>query len=274
VLGAGSGGAAVSLAGCGRARGGPAVQAPGNGPVRPGSRSRSQLVEVSGELESRYTGARMGWTISVPRGGPVRAIIYCLHAMGGNHRMAFESIRVPEAAADVGLSVAVAAVDGGPDSYWHRRTDGSDALAMLLREFVPLVRSRVGALPQTIMGWSMGGYGALLAAERADGLFRAVSPASPALWLMPGQTAPGAFDSPGDFYANDVFTGVSRLRPLRPAVFCGTSDPFCPATRQLVSRMDFPHLARFGPGGHDPAYWRRVAPAQLRALRLVLGGGR
>jgi hypothetical protein len=57
--------------------------------------------------------------------------------------MAFESIRVPQVAASLGISVAVAAVDGGPDSYWHRRADGSDALAMLLREFVPLVRARV-----------------------------------------------------------------------------------------------------------------------------------
>jgi protein-tyrosine-phosphatase/DNA-binding transcriptional ArsR family regulator len=55
------------------------------------------------------------------------------------------------------------------------------------------------------------------------------------------------------------------------AVFCGTTDPFYPAARNLVSLMDFPHLARFGPGGHDPGYWRRVAPAQLRAIGGVRG---
>jgi len=214
----------------------------------------------------------MGWTISTPGNGQrARAILYCLHAKGGDHRMAFESIPVPQVAASLGISVAVAAVDGGPDSYWHRRADGSDALAMLLREFVPLVRARVGPLPQALMGWSMGGYGALLAAERASGQFQAVSVASPALWLTPGATAPGAFDSPADFYANDVFTGVDALPAMTVAVFCGTGDLFYPATRHLVSLMDFPHLARFGPGVHGPAYWRRVAPAQLRAIARARG---
>jgi pimeloyl-ACP methyl ester carboxylesterase len=209
----------------------------------------------------------MAWTISTPGGGrrPL-AIVYCLHGFGGDHRMAFDQIHVPEAAASLGLPVVVAAVDGGHDSYWHRRSDGTDALSMLLDEFIPLVRDRVGPLPQALMGWSMGGYGALLAAERATSRFRAVAPASPALWLTPGATAPGAFDSPADFYANDVFTGIDRLRPLKVAVFCGTSDPFYLATRHLVGLMAYPHEARFAPGGHDDAYWQSVAPAQLRAI--------
>jgi hypothetical protein len=239
---------------------------------RHGPHGSSAPVEVSGHISSRYTGASMGWTISTPGNGQrPRAIVYCLHAKGGDHRMAFESIRVPQVAASLGISVGVAAVDGGPDSYWHRRADGSDAMAMLLKEFVPLVRARVGPLPQALMGWSMGGYGALLAAERASRQFQAVSVASPALWLTPGATAPGAFDSPADFYGNDVFTGVDALRTMTVAVFCGTGDPFYPATRHLVSLMDFPHLARFGPGVHGPGYWRRVAPAQLRAIARARG---
>ena len=100
------------------------------------ARRASPPIEVSGHLSSRYTGASMGWTISTPGTGKhPRAILYCLHAKGGNHRMAFDSIRVPQVAASLGIPVAVAAVDGGPDSYWHRRADGSDALAMLLKEF-------------------------------------------------------------------------------------------------------------------------------------------
>jgi len=232
----------------------------------------SGAAEVSGHLDSRFTAARMGWTISTPGGGRrPRAIVYCLHAKGGDHRMPFDGIGVPDVAASVGLSVVVAAVDGGPDSYWHRRADGSDALAMLLGEFVPLVRARVGPLPQAVMGWSMGGYGALLAAERAASQFRAVTPASPALWLTPGATAPGAFDSPADFYANDVLTRLGALRAMTVAVFCGRADPFYPATRYLVHHMHYPHQAHFGPGGHDNAYWRSVAAAQLRAIGAAPG---
>jgi pimeloyl-ACP methyl ester carboxylesterase len=233
----------------------------------PSPSSAPGLAEINGQLDSRYMQARMGWTISTPAGGHrPRAIVYCLHAKGANHRMAFDSIRVPQAAASIGFDVAVAAVDGGPDSYWHKRADGTDALAMFLHEFVPLVRDRVGQLPQALMGWSMGGYGALLAAERSRRQFAAVSPASPALWLTPGATAPGAFDSPADFYANDVFTGVGNLAQLAVAVWCGTGDPFYLATRHLVSLMRFPHQAHFGPGSHDPGYWRKAAMPQLRAI--------
>lgn len=236
--------------------------------------------ETSGFLDSRFTKARMGWTISVPRTTGhqwPRAIIYCLHGYHNDHRMAFEQIHVPEVAASIGFPAVVAAVDGGQDSYWHLRADGTNALAMLLDEFVPLVRDRVGPLPQAIMGWSMGGYGALLAAERTAGRatskarrFHAVAPASPALWLAPGDTAPGAFDSPADFYANDVFTGVNDLRHLKVAVFCGNEDPFYLATRHLVSLMDFPHQAQYATGGHDDTYWRSVAPAQLRAIAAAI----
>ena len=243
-------------------------------PAKPAARTSVKPAhEISGHLDSRFTKASMAWTISVPRTSRTRrplGIVYCLHGYHNDHRMAFDQIHVPQVAAAIGLPVVVAAVDGGQDSYWHRRKNGTDAGAMLLKEFIPLVRERVGPLPQAIMGWSMGGYGALLAAERtAEGKthhFHAVAPASPALWLAPGDTAPGAFDSPADFYANDVFTKVNNLRKMKVAVFCGTSDPFYDATRHLVGLMHFPHEARFAPGGHDDGYWRSVAPAQLHAI--------
>ena len=43
---------------------------------------------------------------------------------------------------------------------------------MLLDEFIPMVESRVGPQPAAVLGWSMGGYGALLAAETAPHRFR------------------------------------------------------------------------------------------------------
>lgn len=196
----------------------------------------------------------------------MQATIFCLHGYHSNHRFAFDAVHVPDAAASVGLRVAVAGVDGGADSYWHRRRNGTDALAMLLEEFVPRVRSMVGDLPQALMGWSMGGYGALLAAERAHGQFEAVAPASPAIWLSPGATAPGALDGPADFYANDVFSDLHVLNGMGVAVACGGGDPFYAATRHLVQRMDYPHTSLFGPGFHDAAYWSSVAPHQLRAI--------
>jgi enterochelin esterase-like enzyme len=231
----------------------------------------SGATERSGSLDSRYMGGHIGWTVSLPEGdAPPTGVIICLHGYHDNHRFAFDQIHLPDAAASVGLGVAVAAVDGGTDSYWHKRINGTDALSMLLLEFIPMVRTVVGDVPQTLMGWSMGGYGALLAAERDPSNFVGVAPASPALWLKSSATAPGAFDNPADFYANDVFTHVDALQKMAVATACGTGDPFYAATRHLVDSMNFPHKAFFGPGYHDAAYWRSVAPDQLRALSSVL----
>jgi enterochelin esterase-like enzyme len=212
----------------------------------------------------------VGWTIAPGPSGRTAGLVVCLHGKGEDHRMAFD-LGLPAMASSLGLPLGVAAVDGGPDSYWHRRADGTDALAMLLQEFVPMIERRLPGVPKAIMGWSMGGYGALLAAERSPDQWRAVAATSPALWTSPGGTAPGAFDSSADYRSYDIWTGLDGLGRMVVRLDCGTGDPFYSATRKLDAKLAFPHQAVFGPGHHDHAYWRRVAPAQLQAIALALG---
>ncbi|HET9059566.1 MAG TPA: hypothetical protein VFN61_06570 [Acidimicrobiales bacterium] len=107
----------------------------------------------------------------------------------------------------------------------------------------------------------------MLAAEKGAALFRAVAAGSPALWTEPGLTAPGAFDGPADFYANDVFTFVEALRDVRVRLDCGDEGAFYEATRQLWAEIAWPHVAEFRPGAaHTMGFWRSVAPAQMRFL--------
>lgn len=233
--------------------------------------AQSGAQEVAGGLASRFMKGPVGWTLSTPAHGRApQALLICLHGKDEDHRYAFDTLQMPDIAASVGLPLAVAAVDGGHDSYWHRRADGTDSMAMLLQEFLPLVKDKVGDLPRAVMGWSMGGYGALLAAERAPTLFKAVAPASPALWLTSGQSAPGAFDNPEDFQANNIFSRLSALRPLTVAAACGSDDPFYTATKRLASQLSAPHQVFYGRGFHDASYWRSVAPRQLLAIAPAL----
>ena len=125
-------------------------------------------------------------------------------------------------------------------------------------------------LPRAILGWSMGGYGALLAAERAPERFRAVVAASPALWARAGDSAPGAFDDPADFAAHDVFAGASALAPITVRVDCGTSDGFIAQARRFAQQLSTPNHGSFGPGFHDAAYWRSIAPAQVATIDAAL----
>ncbi|MGN6252621.1 MAG: alpha/beta hydrolase-fold protein [Marmoricola sp.] len=228
---------------------------------------------VSGSFSSQHLpGPRVGWTVARPVGARRRLpVVVSLHGRGGDHRSTFDELRlgsVLQAVVAAGSPpFALASVDGGDHGYWHRRADGSDAGAMVADELVPLLArhgldtSRVG-----LYGWSMGGYGALLLAGQRRVRARAVAVSSPALFTSAGATAAGAFDDAADFDRHDVYAHPAWLRGVPLMVACGRSDPFYDATRSFTARIRPSPRTSFGPGAHDAAYWRSVAPAQLRFL--------
>jgi S-formylglutathione hydrolase FrmB len=87
-----------------------------------------------------------------------------------------------------------------------------------------------------IAGWSTGGYGALLLAERHP-KFQAVAVSSPAVWFRAGDTRPGAFDDAGDFTAHDVLASRTKL-PRSVRVDCGREDPFASTSAFMLSHID------------------------------------
>lgn len=228
---------------------------------------------VSGTFRSEARlGRRCGWTIALPPGGgrdlPVAVV---LHGRGGDHTSAFSPRylgldRFLAAVVRRGATpFALASVDGG-DTYWHARDNGEDAGAMVLEEFLPLLRSHGLDVDRPgFMGWSMGGYGALMLAARLSRV-AAVVAESPALWHVYEDSAPGAFDDSADFAEATAFGRQDRLDSIPVRVDCGEGDPFYAATRDYVRGFDVPPAGGFQPGGHDVGYWRRMAPAQLRFL--------
>ncbi|MGH3525678.1 MAG: alpha/beta hydrolase, partial [Mycobacterium sp.] len=158
---------------------------------------------------------------------------------------------------------AVVSVDGG-DTYWHRRASGQDSGAMVLNELLPMLAtkgldtSRVG-----FIGWSMGGYGALLLGSRLGPARTAgICAVSPGLYMAYRGARPGAFDSIEDWRRNSVF-GLPALASIPIRVDCGTGDRFYPATRQFVAQLRTPPAGGFYPGGHNVAFWRRHLPSEL-----------
>jgi pimeloyl-ACP methyl ester carboxylesterase len=129
-----------------------------------------------GTLRSRRVAAPVDYAVGLPPGHVGSASAVCLPGRGSDARWVMDTLHVVDFVAAAGLGYAVAAVDGG-ESYWHRRASGEDRMAMLLGEFLPLLHDRFGLVPQAIMGWSMGGYGALLAAERRSS--RTTAPSRP-----------------------------------------------------------------------------------------------
>ncbi len=105
------------------------------------------------------------------------------------------------------------------------------------------------------LGWSMGGYGAMLLGARLGAArTAAICAVSPALWTAPGAAAPGAFDDAADYQANSVW-GLPALNGIPLRIDCGLDDPFLAATRQFVAQLPTPPAGGFSPGGHNASFW-------------------
>jgi enterochelin esterase-like enzyme len=219
-------------------------------------------------------GVTTNWAIARPPGqtAALRPVV-ALHGKGA------DAASVMAGGVEQGLAEAVAAglppfavvaVDGG-GSYWHKRSSGEDSGAMVLDELIPVLGeqgldiSRVGFL-----GWSMGGYGALLLGARLGAArTAAICAVSPALWTSAGATAPGAFDGAEDYAANSVW-GLPQLGAIPIRIDCGDSDPFYSATKQFIAQLPTPPAGGFSPGGHDAGFWSAALPAELTWLAPLL----
>ena len=214
-------------------------------------------------LESEAMRGPVSYAVGSP--APEAPVVYALHGRGEDDSFAVERVRFQDFLAAAGVVATVVSVDGGASSYWHPRRTGIDPLGMLVRELVPLVESTLGNGRRALVGWSMGGYGALLAASRFPDLFGVVVATAPALWRTAEEAADGAFDGELDFRAHDVFTATDRLASVRLRLDCGRDDPFAEAVRELGRRLPDAELV-VGRGFHDAATWRRMAPAQAAFL--------
>jgi len=147
-------------------------------------------------------------------------------------------------------------------------------MAMLETEFLPLLEREfgLGGAGRVIAGWSMGGYGAVLAAERDPGGWSGVAVASPAVWPTFADVWVGdAFDGQADYARHDVFAGASRLGGMPVWVGCGRSDPFYPNARRLAAAVPGAR-AHWADGGHDQCLWRLVAPRESAFVVSALLG--
>ena len=203
-------------------------------------------------------------------------MVLALHGRGGRAWDTFGWMHADDALHDHvsggGRPFAIVAVDGGDHGYWHPRSDGTDSLRMITDELLPRAAD-LGIDTRRIatIGWSMGGFGALmLARESAQGRLRggttvvAAVANGAALWPRSELTAAGAFDSPEDFARwGDLVTdpGVDGKVALR--VDCGESDPFAPSVRRYRAAVTPTPAGAMSPGGHDGEFWRPLLPTQL-----------
>ena len=237
-------------------------------PLDPTPAATAAPTMVTGSFVSAARGGvATNWAIARPPGQtkPLRPVI-ALHGKGSDSAsvMAGGVEKGLAEMAEAGLpAFAVVSVDGG-GSYWHKRASGEDSGAMVLTELLPMLDGQgLDTSRVAFLGWSMGGYGALLLGGRlGPGRTSAICAVSPALWMSYGATAPGAFDSDADWSSNTVF-GLGALGSIPIRVDCGNSDPFYDATKKFIAQLPTPPSGGFSPGGHDGGFWSQQLPAEL-----------
>jgi len=244
-------------------------------PLEPAASGAAAPTMVTGSfISAARGGVNTNWAIARPPGqtAPLRPVI-ALHGKGQDAAgvMAGGVEQGLAQAVQAGLPpFAVVAVDGG-GSYWHKRESGEDSGKMVLDELIPMLSGQgLDTSRVAFLGWSMGGYGALLLGARlGPARTAAITAVSPALWLSSGAAAPGAFDGPDDFAANTVF-GLPALASIPIRIDCGNSDPFYSATKQFIAQLPNPPAGGFSPGGHDGGYWSSQLPGEIAWMAPLL----
>jgi len=235
----------------------------------------------SGTFYSAARRQRVGYTIAYPPGrrpGDELPLVVMLHGYGGTHADALAGMSPAQAVAlRAGgrplAPTALVAVDGG--GYWNPHP-GDNPMAMVIDELIPRCRRLgLGRPPRRIgtLGISMGGYGALLFAEKYPRLIAAVAAISPAIWTSYAQARqanPGAYASPAAFAAGDAVTHAAALgrRPVRIA--SGYGDPFHPGVQALARALPAGAVVDFGPGCHDDSFFAAQEPPSLAFLAAHL----
>jgi pimeloyl-ACP methyl ester carboxylesterase len=231
----------------------------------------------SGTFSSRARRRQVGYTVAWPPGhkpGSALPLVVMLHGEGGNHSDALSGLRPDQA---VSLEVrgqplppmGLVTADGG-SGYWNPHPD-DDPMAMVIEELIPMCQALgLGRGHRNIatMGISMGGYGALLLAEKYPELIGAVAAISPAIWTSYTEAQAvnsGAYASAAAFNANDVVTHADALGDTPVRVASGFDDPFHPGVVALSHVL--PSSAfEFSQGCHTGDFFTAEEPPSLQFL--------
>jgi len=228
----------------------------------------------TGSFSSSARKCTVGWALALPPvAGAELPVCVVLHGHGGDHTTAFADLELDRfLAAAVGAGTppfALASVDGG-NAYWHPRKSGENPLAMITDEFLPVL-AKLGVRTDRIatMGWSMGGYGALLLARESHrGNLKTTSVAaaaagSPALFGSFRSSASGSFDDPDDFAKYGTLAAQPDVGTTPVYAACGSDDAFTQETKRYRRNVSPTPSGAISRGCHTEGYWRSIAAAQL-----------
>ena len=233
---------------------------------------------MTGSFYSHARNRTVGYTIGYPPGhgaGRVLPLIVMLHGFGGNHTDALFGMSPAQAVAlrvdgRALAPMAMVTVDGG-GGYWNPHP-GDNPMGMVIKELIPLCQKLgLGRPPQKIatMGISMGGYGAIILAEKYPELISAVAAISPAIWTSYNEAHlanAGAYASSSAFGIYDAVTHANTLAGKPVRVASGDQDPFHPGVEALIQALPLGADVSVSHGCHTDPFFLSQEPPSLAFL--------
>ncbi len=234
-------------------------------------------------------------------------VVYLLHGYGDNYTAWSRSGNIQHHSDNMGAEIGpmIFVMPDGYNSYFLNNFSGSYLyMDMFVKELVPeidkLYRTKKEASQRAVMGYSMGGYGALALPAKNPDVFSISVPLSMSFrtdeqYLEEPQ---GVFNSQwASIFGGNGISGPSRLTPyfkqyspfyffeqnelsefssLKLFFVCGDDEATLSVTNgalhNLLRTKNFAHEYRMGNGGHDFSYWYKVIPEALRFINKGFQG--
>ncbi|MFB6457804.1 alpha/beta hydrolase-fold protein [Chitinophaga sp. Hz27] len=207
--------------------------------------------------------------------------VYVLHGYSGNpaRTLALDIPSLPRLADDYHMVFVLP--DGGFDKWYLNSPLLVDAQyeTFLSKELPAYIdnryTTRTDRFGRAIMGWSMGGYGALHTGMHYSHMFGAIGSICGAVEILPFIQDFGINKIIGNdstvWKQYDVLQNAGLLAFSQQEIIlsCGTADPFLLYNRALDVKLNELHIAHTyveSPGAHDFKYWSEAAQYEVLFL--------
>jgi pimeloyl-ACP methyl ester carboxylesterase len=224
----------------------------------------------------------VGYGLYTPTGVDPRSITRVAYVLPGRDDRAKDALTLSGYADESEARIragsppfALLAIDSDA-SYYHPRMSGRDRLAVVEHRLPKLARTLLAPhlTAESLIGQSMGGYGALLVAERSPQRYRSVAVAAPALFqsFHEEEHAIGdGFDNAREFATYDVIAHAARLARVPVMVRVGYNDPFLANVKAFARAAPFADVGYIENGCHDAGFWRATASELIAFTASHLG---
>ncbi len=276
--------------------------------VKPEEQTFERLLEDQ-VIESRIFSSTVKYAVLLPEGYDSTEesfpVVYLLHGYGDDQTAWYKYGLIQYYSGLYAEVPMIFVMPQGFNSYYVNRSSGNlPYMDFFTKEFVPeidsLFRTKKEASQRAVMGYSMGGYGALILPEKNPDLFSISVPLSMS-WRTDSQymaEPQEVFDiqwglifgglqdtgadrlteyykeySPFHFFDTD---DVSPYLGIRMLMDCGDDEESLSVTagalHNLMSKRGIPHEFRVRNGGHSWDYWKRSLPEALHFISYGFEG--